>query len=395
MHPDQKVDGNRIIRHYDKLGQFVDLSVDQTIAKGWNEWLGWKCSAGVRHLYIDYDGDVFNGNCKVKYLGSIYSDFTMPTEWVTCTNKFCACGADVMVPKVPELKRKNLLRNLNHSPFDAQVIRRRDTIANPVAVETALTAKKQILWDLSRRCNYACSYCWPGVHNKTDPHKDFELLKKTCDKILSTWGQREVIGFFFGGGEPTLHPQFMDLAKYLFEKHQEVVVTTNGSRLPDYYAELAKYSAINMSVHFESVNEDKFLQNVEAVIAQKKTMLWTHGFEVKIMVPPGVLKRAISFRDKLLKIDGVDKHLTWSMAPIRDLGNYQRVKEYDQKEFDDFFAEIGTDRDGNLLQIAGRPSSVPLRAQAWAQAKRFRKYAGHLYGKTKKHVFLFFGVPLK
>ena len=37
----------------------------------------------------------------------------------------------------------------------------------------------QIIWDLGRRCSYACSYCPPHRNNKTSPFIDLKTLKKT------------------------------------------------------------------------------------------------------------------------------------------------------------------------------------------------------------------------
>ena len=47
---------NKQLRVYDDVGNFKRFSVDEVIAKGYNKWQGWHCSAGARNLYIDYDG---------------------------------------------------------------------------------------------------------------------------------------------------------------------------------------------------------------------------------------------------------------------------------------------------------------------------------------------------
>ena len=54
---------NKQLRWYRKDGKFELVSVDEAISRGLNKWKGWKCSAGVRALYIDYDGGVWVGNC--------------------------------------------------------------------------------------------------------------------------------------------------------------------------------------------------------------------------------------------------------------------------------------------------------------------------------------------
>ena len=50
--------GNRQLRVYNKNNQYSLYSVDEVIANKLNNWKDWKCSAGVRSLYIDYDGNV-------------------------------------------------------------------------------------------------------------------------------------------------------------------------------------------------------------------------------------------------------------------------------------------------------------------------------------------------
>ena len=46
----------------------------------------------------------------------------------------------------------------------------RDTIESNdiVGVEMNFPIPYQVLWDLGRRCNYNCDYCWPAVHSNTE-----------------------------------------------------------------------------------------------------------------------------------------------------------------------------------------------------------------------------------
>ena len=60
--PDVPLD-NKQLRMYDEHGKFLRVSVDEAIARGYNSWKGWKCSAGVRGLYFDYDGNIWIANC--------------------------------------------------------------------------------------------------------------------------------------------------------------------------------------------------------------------------------------------------------------------------------------------------------------------------------------------
>ncbi len=331
-HPDDELHGNQVVRHYAADGTFTDLSVDQTIASRRNMWKDWLCSAGLEHIYIDYDGDVWVGNCRVgSKLGSVFTDFRLPGDWIRCPRDYCGCGADVMIPKARDADGRALLANLNRTTRGPAIMRR-ESVGAAVAVEQAFRAPRQVFWDLTRRCNYSCSYCWPEVHSRTEPHKPYELLLRATDKLITEFGKGERIHFLFGGGEPTLHPNFLEWCRHIAARGCWSFVTSNGSRKADYLVELNRYAGLNLSVHFESVKEERFLENVAAIVAEKERNPATGGLEIKIMTPPGTTARAAAFRDRLLGIANFTRHASWSMVPIRSIAKFDELVDYSAEE---------------------------------------------------------------
>ena len=41
----------------------------------------------------------------------------------------------------------------------------------------------QIIWDLGRRCSYACTYCPPHRNNKTSAFVSYKTLCKSMDSV--------------------------------------------------------------------------------------------------------------------------------------------------------------------------------------------------------------------
>lgn len=342
-HPDSQLLENKIIRHYQSDGKFVDLSVDQTIALQMNAWKGWKCAASQESLYIDYDGFIFVGNCRAKGpLGSIYDGFKLPDSWITCPKDFCGCGADIMIPKVKGDAEGDLLANLNNKPYQNNVINRLTNLtAEAQAVEVAFRDnRKQVFWDLHRRCNYACSYCWPEVHNNYEEVKPYHLLLKTTKELISTFGGGKGLRFLFGGGEPTILPNFIEWMKFIFDNGGLSIVTTNGSRQPEYFKELIRYASINMSIHFEFANIDRIVKNVKAIVEEKVKNPQAMGLEIKIMCPPGRVNDAIELKRTLFEIAGFVEMINWSVVPIRSIENNQVMVEYENNEFERLKKEI-------------------------------------------------------
>ena len=71
---------NKQLRVYNN-NEYKLHSVDEVIAKGYNKWKDWNCSAGARNLYIDYDGNVWVANCaSSNFYGKVHKkridDFT-------------------------------------------------------------------------------------------------------------------------------------------------------------------------------------------------------------------------------------------------------------------------------------------------------------------------------
>ena len=232
IHPDSQVFDNKIIRHYLRDGKFADYSVDQTIALKLNAYKGWKCAAAQESVYIDYDGFIFVANCRVDGpVGSIYDGFRIPSQdWITCPKDFCGCGADIMIPKALNEESKGLLVNLKNMPYAKGVHNRQTDLSGAVsATEVAFRDnRRQVFWDLHRRCNYACSYCWPEVHNNYEEVKPYKLLLKTTLELIKDFGKDKQLRFLFGGGEPTILPDFLEWMRVINEHNCVSVVTTNG-----------------------------------------------------------------------------------------------------------------------------------------------------------------------
>jgi MoaA/NifB/PqqE/SkfB family radical SAM enzyme len=106
----------------------------------------------------------------------------------------------------------------------------------------------KIEWNLGKRCNYDCSYCPASIHDNSSPHIDIEILKRAVDKLV-TLGKP--IRLSFTGGEPCVHPKFLELVKYCkYVGVTWISVTTNGTLPYEFYAALES-DQIVFSIHLE------------------------------------------------------------------------------------------------------------------------------------------------
>jgi organic radical activating enzyme len=306
------------IRTYNEQGKWRDWSTDEIVGQRLNVTKGWICGAGVENLYIDMDGDVWTASCRVGgKLGNIWNDFLSPSNWINCTKELCTCGADLFIPKVNQEQNLPLLRKTQGLSTESD--KYEPTLADFIAMErTHASTTKQVYWEISRRCNFDCSYCWSWIHNNTDRHRSLEELMKATHLLEDKFIKNKSVNFIISGGEPTANPAFLDWLRYLYSCGHHISLHSNGSRKPEYYQEVIHYGDLNLSVHFEFYNRERFLKVVEAVAREKATSSTILGhLEVKIMMAPHNHNEAISLEEDLKNIPYFKDWCTWTYVPIR------------------------------------------------------------------------------
>lgn len=61
-----------------------------------NRWNGWKCWGGIDSFFVDYDGDIFVGQCRRGKMGNINEKYELPNEAFICNKDVCNCTQDML-----------------------------------------------------------------------------------------------------------------------------------------------------------------------------------------------------------------------------------------------------------------------------------------------------------
>lgn len=151
------------------------------------------------------------------------------------------------------------------------------------------TNKFQIVWDLGRRCTYACSYCPPHRNNKTSRLVELDELIETMDFIdeyfsmyqeFRTEHNKLIPSLSFTGGEPTIHPDFFKFAVYVKQTYGDKYnfnLTTNGA-----------FSGKTLKMVEENIDGGTISYHPESTEIQKQMVrntIWRlgHKFRVNVM----------------------------------------------------------------------------------------------------------------
>jgi len=240
-----------------------------------NAWKGWKCSVGQYNIAISENGDMKGGDCGIGgYLGNIYEGFHIPTEWHTCTIDYCSCFFDIGVPKISQDP------NSDYKEFRLK--------------ELGLKFE----WFLSAKCNYACKYCPDTIHNNL-PHKNTSKQVFTGLDNLFKKLDGKTFTMSFWGGEPTMFPDYIEICKKINDYGARVFTTTNGSRSEKYLAELIHHSCLSISVHQDSYDQDRMINNIKAIINEIDKNKLENWIMVRCMVKPGSLSHWKAFVERL------------------------------------------------------------------------------------------------
>jgi uncharacterized radical SAM superfamily Fe-S cluster-containing enzyme len=85
------------------------------------------------------------------------------------------------------------------------------------------------LLEINSACNLECPMCFASS-GPGGQHLSFEDCRRAIDRLVEVEGRPEILQL--SGGEPTIHPRFLDIWRYACEQPIDIVmINTNGVRL--------------------------------------------------------------------------------------------------------------------------------------------------------------------
>jgi MoaA/NifB/PqqE/SkfB family radical SAM enzyme len=139
------------------------------------------------------------------------------------------------------------------------------------------SAPRQVSIALTNLCDLHCAYCYA-------PKYQAILSPESVAGWLKELDQGGCMGVGFGGGEPTLHPQFAEICKHAAEETQlAVTFTTHGHRLVSPLLE-----RITGNVHLIRVSVDGVEATYEAQRGRRFSTLLERLRDARRLAPLGI-----------------------------------------------------------------------------------------------------------
>jgi cyclic pyranopterin phosphate synthase len=110
---------------------------------------------------------------------------------------------------------------------------------------------------LTDRCNLRCVYCMP-MHGLTFVPNDDLLTADELEKVVRAAVDTGFYKVRLTGGEPTLRQDIVDIVRRLahIDGVEQLVMTTNGYRLPYIAQDLADAGLKRVNIHVDSLNKE-------------------------------------------------------------------------------------------------------------------------------------------
>jgi uncharacterized radical SAM superfamily Fe-S cluster-containing enzyme len=162
------------------------------------------------------------------------------------------------------------------------------------------------LIEIVNSCNLSCPTCYAdsplGIGQKVDA-VPLEDLQRRIQGVIDRKGKIEILQL--SGGEPTLHPRFFELLRWLQEhpRIDYVLLNTNGVRIAhdeDFAGELARtfrYGKFQLYLQFDGVQEEgqKFLRGADLRGTRERCIERCAEMKVPITLAMTVMAENLAF----------------------------------------------------------------------------------------------------
>ena len=116
---------------------------------------------------------------------------------------------------------------------------------------------------ISYKCNQRCLYCPCSKEDYLKPFIPVETLKHLVDEMIDRQGADTIV---LSGGEPTIHPDFLDFLNFLGKKNVAISILSNGEHFfnEDFFESFCQVASKNQVTVTTTLHSHKEEQHENA-----------------------------------------------------------------------------------------------------------------------------------
>lgn len=115
-----------------------------------------------------------------------------------------------------------------------------------------------VVWNVTAQCNLKCRHCYIQA---TESAAEGEMTTEEGMAFIDDLAEMKVPVLLFSGGEPLLRPDLFELSAYAVEQGLRTVLSTNGTLIDDFTAEMirdAGFQYVGVSIDGCEATHDEF-----------------------------------------------------------------------------------------------------------------------------------------
>ncbi len=144
--------------------------------------------------------------------------------------------------------------------------------------------KPVVVWNMTRRCNLKCMHCYSNSRNIPYRNELTTAEAKTMIRDLAAFGSPVIL---FSGGEPLMHKDLPELARYAVAQGMRAVISTNGTLITAEKAAVFReigLSYVGVSLDGMKATHDRFRGKAGAFEAAMKGIRICRDAGIKVGV---------------------------------------------------------------------------------------------------------------
>jgi len=197
-----------------------------------------------------------------------------------------------------------------------------------------------VTWFIGKRCNFDCSYCSDFVHDNYSPHVKKEDILNFIDNLDTKCQEmNKKFKIVFTGGEPFVHPNFVEVLEYCSKKSQvyQLGVVTNGSLpLKLYNHSMNFLNFLTISVHLERprtetedlINKIIELNSTETCFLNINIMALPGRFDILNTIASQLKKENIKFIIKKINPPDIENYKEHYVQKDKNDIHYESTDDY-------------------------------------------------------------------
>jgi MoaA/NifB/PqqE/SkfB family radical SAM enzyme len=175
---------------------------------------------------------------------------------------------------------------------------------------------EQVYFELTNHCNFNCTFCPNELMSREQGYMKKDFAMDIIDQIADIKLTKKLI--FHLMGEPTLHPDLIELMKYALNKDLKVILNTNGSLLgSNRLKEIYRMDLEKLIISYQTPTEETFRTrkaglDFETYVSRLKQIIrnkyeYNSGFPIELHLLNSVDAEVLGLGKKFIVLDNENR----------------------------------------------------------------------------------------